>query len=197
MAALNGLCSNRSWSAPSSRRVRRTWTGGCGPAMSCYSWMGSRWWGSHTDTSSIWCMRRRGTARWIWSSGGGIRRQVREHQTSPLFLYLCRFESWVLMDLLNNPIFPILSALSINFSTPKPCVWLMPGLFCSVHFHPNCLTPTGTLQSVRLGSELIFSLHLLPQILHILDYFFPLVGTICALVGWGKFSMWVWNTLTD
>lgn len=49
---------------------------------------------------------------------------------------------------------PLCSAFSVNFFSPKATVWLMLGLFRSPCFHPNCLTPTGTLRGVRLCSLL-------------------------------------------
>ena len=39
-------------------------------------------------------------------------------------------------------------------SHQSPPVWLTAGLSCSPYFHPNCLTPTGTLQDVWLCSLL-------------------------------------------
>lgn len=106
------------------------------------------------------------------------------------------FESWEREAILSSWTFPKIQFFPLPPSVPPHQSLASDSCRGSSAAHPNCPTPTDTLQSVRLGSELIFCLHLLPQILHILDYFFPLVGTICAPVGVGKFIMWVWITLT-
>lgn len=99
--------------------------------------------------------------------------------------------------------FPLYSALPVNSFSPKASVWLMPGLCCGPYFHPNCLTPTGTLRGVRLRSLLracaaactqcptFYTIH--SRLFWL--FFLPHKITICALVGVRKYYMWVCSFL--
>lgn len=114
--------------------------------------------------------------------------------------HYCCFPTHMIAHTLLSPIyfFPLYSTLSVNFFSPKATVWLIPGLLCGPYFHPNCLTPTGTLRGVRLRLFALSSYFCLHPIPHIYTTVFsPLKITICAPVGVRKYNMYLFRTTNN